>query len=38
VEAKIPDEVEFSIPKDQMFIKRDPKLTVVTALKANAVE
>ena len=38
VEAKIPDEVEFSIPKDQMFVKKDPKRTVVTALKANAVE
>lgn len=38
VEAKIPDYVEFSIPKDQMFIKQEPKLTVVTALKANAVE
>ena len=38
IEAKIPDFVEFSVPKDQMFIKKDPKLTVVTALKANAVE
>ena len=38
VEAKIPDFVEFYVPKDQMFIKENPKLTVVTALKANAIE
>ena len=38
VEAKIPDQVEFFVPKDQMFIKQEPKLTVVTAIKANAVE
>ena len=38
VEAKIPEFVEFYVPKDQMFIKENPKLTVVTALKANAIE
>ena len=38
VEAKIPEFVEFYVPKSQMFIKENPKLTVVTALKANAIE
>lgn len=38
LEAKIPDEVRFFVPKDQMFIKKEPKLTVVTSIKANAVE
>lgn len=37
-EAKIPEDVEFFVPRDQMFIKEEPKKTVVTAIKANAVE
>ena len=38
VEAKIPELVEFFVPEDQMFVKKDPKLTVVTSIKANAIE
>ena len=38
IEASIPEKVDFSIPKDKMFIKEDPYRTVVVSIKANTIE
>lgn len=38
IEASVPESVTFNVPKEKMFTKKSPNLTVVASVKANEIE